>query len=246
MFPFLIAEFHSSYYSAINFWPFDRKTNLKDIRTNRTARLFGSWKSITFPGPGKGFLRNRGKAYVNLGDYSGQCLAEPQRCQAALTVSFWFRYPSSSNYKKEVYLGTASLAENSQGFALYMDPIDKKTSRFAVKVSDGKVIWRCNFKQPPGIWVHLGFVWKAKTGLQLYKDCSLICNTSGNTTRTTKEIRRNIYASYFYLGRGNGLGAFKNTKASFDDLALWYQKLRTKEIAGDICRYKLGKIFYPS
>ena len=217
---------------------------MKDIRTNKTAVLFGRWKTVVFPGPGSGYLQSKGKAYLNMGDYKGQCLAEPKKCNPALTVSFWFKYPSSSNYKKQVYMGTASLTENSQGFALYMDPVDKKTSRFVVKVSDDKKLWQCKFNQRPDTWAHIGFVWKAKTGLVLYKDCRVTCtNSSGISviTPTSSPVQRNPDASHFFVGRGNGLGVFKDVSACFDDLAVWYQKLRVKDMAGDICRYKLGK-----
>ena len=197
---------------------------------------------MDFPGPGKGFLQNNGKANADLGDYKGQCLAEPQKCQPVLSVGFWFKYPLSSNYKKEVYLGTASLNENSQGFALYMDPVDKQTNRFAIKVSNSKMIWRCHFKQPSGIWTHLGFIWKAKTGLMLYKDCSLICtNNLGVNINVSTPMRPSPDANHFFLGRGNGLRVFKDVKASFDDLAVWYQRLRAKDIGGGLCKHKLGK-----
>ena len=221
--------------SAAHYWPFDHYHGIMDIKTNITGDKHGKIENILFQGPGIGndFLRTNGKAWVDLGNFTGSCLAEPARCTEALTVFLWLKYSPSN--RRRYLLGTSSHLAFSEGFTIYKD-----NNSIVVRVNNGKREWNGSLTLKPNIWSHVMFTWDYK-GLALFQNCNQMALVSESTRKTTRRSNRsNILEHYLSLSGAQIARPELGVKASYDDLTVFYRKLESHE-RNWICLNKLGE-----
>ena len=225
--------------SAAHYWPFDRHLGIVDIKTNITGVKHGKIENILFKGPGNGVLHTNGKAWVDLGNFTGSCLAEPARCTEALTVFLWLKY--SPTKRRRYLLGTSSHLAFSEGFTIYKDSEEKANNSIVIRVNNGQREWTGSLTLKPGIWWHVMFTWHYKLGLALFQNCNQMALVLDNTLKTTRRGNRsNILEHYLSLSGAQIAKPELGVKASYGDLAVFYRKLESNE-RNWICLNKLGE-----
>ena len=225
--------------SADHYWPFDRHRGIVDIKTNITGDKRGKIENILFKGPGNGFLHTNGKAWVDLGNFTGCCLAEPARCTEALTVFLWLKYSPSK--RRRYLLGTSSHLAFSEGFTIYKDSDTRANNSVIIRVNNGKREWTGYLTLKPNVWSHVMFTWDSKLGLALFENCNQMALVLGSTLKTTSRSNRsNILEHHLSLSGAQIAKPELGVKASYDDLTVLYRKLESHEINW-ICLNKLGE-----
>ena len=225
--------------SAAHYWPFDRHLGIVDIKTNITGVKHGKIENILFKGPGTGVLHTNGKAWVDLGNFTGSCLAEPARCTEALTVFLWLKY--SPTKRRRYLLGTSSHLAFSEGFTIYKDSEEKANNSIVIRVNNGQREWTGSLTLKPGIWWHVMFTWHYKLGLALFQNCNQMALVLDSTLKTTRRGNRsNILEHYLSLSGAQIAKPELGVKASYGDLAVFYRKLESNE-RNWICLNKLGE-----
>lgn len=214
--------------SAAHYWPFDRRHGIVDMKTNITGDKHGKIENILFKGPGNGVLHTNGKAWVDLGNFTGSCLAEPARCTEALTVFLWLKY--SPNKRRRYLLGTSSHLAFSEGFTIYKDSEIKANNSIVIRVNNGQREWTGSLTLKPDIWSHVMFTWHYKLGLALFQNCNQMALVSEGTLKTTRRSNRsNILEHYLSLSGAQIAKPELGVRASYDDLTVFYRKLESHE-----------------
>ena len=225
--------------SAVHYWPFDRDHGIVDIKTNITGDKHGKIENIVFKGSGNGFLQTNGKAWVDLGNFTGSCLAEPARCTEALTVFLWLKY--YPNKRRRYLLGTSSHLSFSEGFTIYKDSDTRANNSIVVRVNNGQREWTGYLTLKPNVWSHVMFTWDSKLGLALFENCNQMALVLGSTLKaSTRSNRSNILQHYLSLSGAQIAKPELGVKASYEDLTVFYRKLESHE-RNWICLNKLGE-----
>lgn len=225
--------------SAAHYWPFDRRHGIVDMKTNITGDKHGKIENILFKGPGNGVLHTNGKAWVDLGNFTGSCLAEPARCTEALTVFLWLKY--SPNKRRRYLLGTSSHLAFSEGFTIYKDSEIKANNSIVIRVNNGQREWTGSLTLKPDIWSHVMFTWHYKLGLALFQNCNQMALISEGTLKTTRRSNRsNILEHYLSISGAQIAKPELGVRASYDDLTVFYRKLESHD-RNWICLNKLGE-----
>ena len=210
-----------------------------DLKTNITGVKHGKIENILFKGPGNGFLHTDGKAWVDLGNFTGSCLAEPGRCKVALTVFLWLKY--SPHKHKRYLLGTSSHFTFSEGFTIYKDSDKRANNSIVVRVNNGQREWTGYLTLKPEVWSHVMFTWDYKSGLALFQNCNQMALVSDSNLKTTaRGNRSNILEHHLSLSGAQKTHPEIGVKASFEDLTVFYRKMESHERSW-ICLHKLGK-----
>ena len=210
-----------------------------DVKTNITGVKHGKIENIIYKGPGNGFLNTNGKAWVDLGNFTDSCLAEPSRCKVALTVFVWLKY--SPNKHKRYLLGTSSHLTNSEGFTIYKDSEKRANNSIVVRVNDGQREWTGHLVLKPNVWSHVMFTWDYKSGLALFQNCNQMALVSDSELKTTvRSNRSNVLEHHLSLAGAQIHQPETGSKASFNDLAVFYRKMESHERSW-ICLHKLGE-----
>ncbi|XP_068728395.1 uncharacterized protein [Montipora capricornis] len=218
---------------AAHYWPLNSRFGIMDVITNATGTKHGKKENIFFKGPGRGYLHVAGKAWIDLGNFTGSCLAEPVRCNRPLTVFLWLKY--SENKNKRYLVGTSSHLTDFEGFAIYKESNKIANNTVVVRVNDGQHEWTRSLTLPAEVWSHVAFTWERNSGLALFQNCRQKALVSEYTIRSTPRTNRsNILQHYLTLSGDPDVGV----KASFEDLTVLYRKMDDNERAR-ICHFKL-------
>ncbi|XP_068677449.1 uncharacterized protein [Montipora foliosa] len=231
--PSLASKNTSIFNYAAHYWPLNSRFGIMDVITNATGTKHGKKENIFFKGPGRGYLHVAGKAWIDLGNFTGSCLAEPVRCNRPLTVFLWLKY--SENKNKRYLVGTSSHLTDFEGFAIYKESNKIANNTVVVRVNDGQHEWTRSLTLPAEVWSHVAFTWERNSGLALFQNCRQKALVSEYTIRSTPRTNRsNILQHYLTLSGDPDVGV----KASFEDLTVLYRKMDDNERAR-ICHFKL-------
>ncbi|KAJ7315640.1 hypothetical protein OS493_038530, partial [Desmophyllum pertusum] len=222
--------------SAAHYWPLNRLHGITDITTNTTGVKHGKIENILYKGPGNGFLHTDGRAWVDLGNFTGSCLAEPGTCKDALTVFLWLKY--TPNKHRRYLLGTSSHLTYTEGFTIYKDAA-KQNNTIVVRVNNGQWEWTGRLNLKPDVWSHVMFTWEYKSGLALFQNCNqmaLVWNSESKTS--TRSNRSNILEHHLSLSGTQKFQPEMGVRASYEDLTVLYRKMESHE-RNWICLHKL-------
>ena len=183
-------------------------------------------------------MYTNGRAWVDLGDFTGSCIAEPSRCREALTVFLWLKYYPNRN--KRYFVGTSSHLTYSEGFTIYKESDDIANNTIVLKVNDGQRVWNGSLTLKPKVWSHVMFTWEPKSGLAIFQNCNQIALASPSKVETSRRNNRsNVLEHHLSLSRAQmshpGVGA----RAMYEDLTVLYRKMTSYERKW-VCRHKLG------
>ena len=236
---FFFAANPRIFYSAAHYWPLNRQKRFVDSRTNATGVTHGKIENIFFKGPGHGFLHTSGKAWVDLGNFTGSCLAEPAKCNQALTVFLWLKYSLHKN--KRYLVGTSSHLTYSKGFAIYKDSHKKANDSIVVRVNDGQREWTGYLTLKPDLWSHVGFTWEYSSGLHLFQNCRPMALVTNYKFRTsTRSNRSNVLEHHLSLSGAQKIHPNMGVKASYEDLTVLYRKMES-HVRNWVCLQKPGQ-----
>lgn len=237
-FRFLAANFRV-FDSVAYYWPLNRQSGIVDIRTNDTGTKHGQMDNIFFKGPKKGYLHSAGKAWIDLGNYTGSCLAEPARCDRFLTVFLWLKY--SRNKNKRYLVGTSSHLSHESGFTIYKDSDKIANNSIVLRVNDGQREWTGNLTLEPEVWSHVAFTWEYSSGLAVFQNCRQMALVTKYKYQTSpRSNRSNVLEQHLTLAGAQNVYPNVGVKASFEDLTVLYRKLDPPEMNW-ICFHKLGQ-----
>ncbi|XP_078354871.1 uncharacterized protein LOC144639420 isoform X2 [Oculina patagonica] len=223
--------------SAAHYWPLNRPHGILDIKNNVTGVKHGKIENIHYKGPGNGFLHTNGKAWVDLGNFTGSCLAGPAKCKVALTVFLWLKY--SPNKHRRYLLGTSSHLTFSEGFTIYKDSDKRANNSIVVRVNDGEREWTGYLTLKPEVWSHVMFTWDYKSGLALFQNCNQMALVSYSKLKATaRSNRSNVLEHHLSLAGAQKIQPEMGVKASYEDLAVFYRKMASHE-RNWICLHKL-------
>ena len=191
----------------------DEKSDLQGI-LHRTTHV---------PGQVDKALELRGNGFANLGNFSNTCLGKPSLCRYGMTLSLWLKYRLSQ--KRQYFLGTSDRDISQPGFLVYQDKHRNGSNFIAVSVRTREALWTTHVALPWDTWAHVLISWSPRDGLSVYTNGSLV-GSSKSFSRTATSIQ-NLNAT-FMLGRANNDNTL--SKATYDELAVWYLVLTEKEI----------------
>ena len=167
-------------------------------------------------------LELNGNGFVTLGNFINTCLGKPSLCDSGMTVSLWLKYQLSND--RQYFLGTSGSDVRDPGFVIYQDIHRNGTNYTAVSVRTGKEIWTTHATVPPDTWTHVLFTWSPRDGLSV--------NTNGTHASRTETFfsTASVLNSHtsFTLGRANN--EYRLSRATYDELAVWYLVLTDKEV----------------
>lgn len=225
------------FHSAVHYWPLNRHSGFVDSKTNATGVKHGIINNIFYKGPGYGYLHMDGKAWIDFGNFTGTCLADPARCHQALTVFLWLKYQKSTS--KRYFVGTSSHLTYSKGFTIYKDSDKNAKDSIVVRVNDGQREWTGNLTLKHNTWSHVAFTWDARSGLALFQNCRQMALVSDNKLQTSaRSNRSNVLKHFLSLSGGQRNYSKMGVKASYEDLTVLYRKMEPREW-DYICHSKL-------
>lgn len=194
----------------------DEKSDLRGI-LHRTTHVAGQVDKA---------LELHGNGFINLGNFSNTCLGKPSLCRYGMTVSLWLKYRLSK--QRQYFLGTSGSDIQQPGFVVYQDAHSNGSNFIAVSVRTSDAVWTTHVTLPWDTWVHVLFSWNRNDGLSVYTNGTL-AGSSKTFSRTASSIQ-NSNASLM-LGKANS-DYNKLSKATYDELAVWYLVLTEKEVKG--------------
>lgn len=208
------------------------------MKTNLTGVKHGKIENILYRGPGNGFLYTNGRAWVDLGNFTGSCIAEPSRCKQALTVFLWLKYFPNKN--KRYFVGTSSHLTYSEGFTIYKESDKTANNTIVIRVNDGQREWTGYLTIKPKIWSHVMFTWEPKSGLAVFQNCNQMALVSLSEVKTsTRSNRSNILEHHLSLAGAQKSHPGMGVRAAYEDLTVLYRKMESHE-RNWICLHKLG------
>lgn len=166
-------------------------------------------------------LQLSGNGFINLGNFINTCLGKPSVCNDGMTVSFWLKYKLLD--RRQYFLGTSGSDIRQPGFVIYQDMYINGSNYIAVSVRTGEAAWTTHVTVPWDTWTHVLFSWSPRDGLTVH--------TNGTVASRSKEFSptasiQNSHTS-FTLGRANNEQML--SRATYDELAVWYLVLTDKE-----------------
>lgn len=225
--------------SAAHYWPLNRQNGITDIIANVTGAKHGTIDNIFYKGPGYGYLHAAGRAWVDLGNFTGSCLAEPARCKQPLTVFLWLKY--SRNKNRRYLVGTSSHLTFSKGFTIYKNSDKNANDSIVLRVNDGQREWAGYLTLKAEVWSHVVFTWEYRTGLALFQNCRQMDLVKEYKYRTsTTSNRSNVLEHHLTLSGAQKIYPNMGVKASYEDLTVLYRNLNSDEMNW-ICLHKLGQ-----
>ena len=201
----------------------DRPHYIQDEKSD----LRGILHRITHvPGQVEKALELHGNGFINLGNFSNTCLGKPSLCKYGMTVSLWLKYKLSQ--KRQYFLGTGGSDIRQPGFVVYQDAHSNGSDFIAVSVRTSDAVWTTHITLAWDTWTHVLFSWSPRDGLSVYTNGTLAGSSKTFSKRTSSMQNSN---TSFMLGRANN-DDNKLSKATYDELAIWYLVLTEKEVKG--------------
>lgn len=220
------------YKDAVHYWPMDEIVKpssentldnlryIKDAKSNHTGVLH---RTSHVQGQVKKALEIDGNGSVKLGNFANTCLGMPSLCDYGMTVSLWLKY-RLSDQGRQYFLGTSGSDIRQPGFVIYQDSHANDSNYIAVSVRTDEARWTTHMTIPSGTWTHVLFTWSVRDGLTAYTNGKLASTINRFSPTTFVE---NAHAT-FTLGRANNEETL--SRASYDELAVWYVILTSKEV----------------
>ena len=108
-------------------------------------------------------------AYLDVGQFPGECITDPNQCLNGITVSFVVQFEDGAkNWTTNTFIvdtiGEKTLQGN-RGFAVYV-----VNSRLYVTVINTAKMWTVSEPLRTNVWQHVMFTWQLEKGLVLYKN----------------------------------------------------------------------------
>ncbi|KAJ8314944.1 hypothetical protein KUTeg_007094 [Tegillarca granosa] len=123
---------------------------------------------------------------ANLGIYPHWCIANLNKCNNGLTLSFWFKpNPAPDNSSTVTILTTGGHLFYSEG--IYF--IQKYGDQYEFGVAKSNYIWNTKFRLVPSFWTHLILYWDEKVGIKIFVDEKLL---EIDTPKTRKYIQQSF------------------------------------------------------
>ncbi|XP_028398752.1 solute carrier family 49 member 4-like isoform X2 [Dendronephthya gigantea] len=189
----------------------DAKSDLRGT-LRRTAHVTGQVEKA---------LELNGNGFIDLGNFVNTCLGKPSSCRNGMTVSLWLKYKPSE--KRQYFLGTSGTDIKQPGFVIYQDLYSNGSNYIAVSVRTGKAAWTTHVTVPTYTWTHVLFSWSSRDGLSVH--------TNGTLASRVEEFSPTDSIENFYtvltLGRPNN--EYRLSRATYDELAVWYLVLTEQE-----------------
>ena len=235
----LFLENSDVFNSAAHYWPLNRRFGIMDVVTNATGTKHYRVDNIFFKGPGLGFLHSAGNAWIDLGNFTGACLAEPALCNRPLTVFLWLKYFEKKN--RRYLIGTSSHLTYNRGFTIFKESDRIANRTIVVRVNDGQREWSGSLSLLANVWSHVAFTWDGRSGLALFQNCRQKALISEFTYQTAaRNNRSNVLEHHLTLFGAQKSSPNVGVKASFEDLTVLYKKMAVEELR-EICHSKLGQ-----
>lgn len=204
------------------YWRTEVVTSVSDVIGGHEGFVFGRTRVVR-GAVNESVLTNGHDAWLNLGHFINTCLSDPSLCSHGLTVSFWIKY-HVINQPIQFFLGTSGTEAGYRGFLVYQDYRKDTQDHMTIKVENSTALWERSFSAPRDTWLHVMFTWDARDGLSIYRNGSLV----GVERKARKTYPISPYFTSLTVGRPNNKYSFCN--ASFDEIAVWYQKLQPVQI----------------
>jgi hypothetical protein len=162
-----------------------------------------------------------GNGFINLGNFVNTCLGKPSVCSNGMTVSLWLKYKLSE--ERQYLLGTSGSDVRKPGFVIYQDMYINGSNYIAVSVRTGQEVWTTRVAIPWDTWTHVLFSWSPRDGLSIHTNGTL----AGRLKNSTQTLSMQNSNTSFTLGKANNEGNI--SRATYDELAVWYMVLTDKE-----------------
>ena len=151
------------------YWPLDRMIDGKALGTV-LATVVGN---VTIPNEKQNgrnvFHFQASHAYLDAGQFTGQCITDTEDCHNGITVSFVARFEDGAKTwtRKTFIVDTIGdeMLQNDRGFAVYVI-----NSQLCVSVLTERKSWSVKETLIVGLWHHVMFTWQREQGLTLYID----------------------------------------------------------------------------
>lgn len=124
-----------------------------------------------------GLLLNGNDSWLDMGNFEGECLSNPDKCTAGLTFGIRFKLDDAAkNYKDEPHYIVDSGGSNkeSRGFTLFL-----KDSKLYALVSVPDEVWRVESDFELNAWQYVMVTWARENGLALYINGTEIARARG-------------------------------------------------------------------
>ena len=216
-----------------------------DVVTNATGTKHVKVGNIFFKGPELGYLHSVGNAWIDLGNFTGTCLAEPALCNRPLTVFLWLKYSKSKN--RRYLVGTSSHLTYNRGFTIFKESDRIANGTVVLRVNDGQREWNGSLSLLANVWSHVAFTWDRKSGLALFQNCrqkALISEYTYTYQSASRSNRSNVLEHHLTLFGAQKSSPSVGVKASCEDLTVLYKKIGLEEMER-ICHSKLGQYDSP-
>ncbi len=196
----------------------DNHYYIQDAKSDLTGFVHGP-KHVS--GQVEKALELNGNGFINLGNFVNTCLKKPSLCVDGMTVSLWLKYKLSD--ERQYFLGTSGSDIRQPGFVIYQDMYINGSNFIAVSVRTGQSIWTTHVTIPWDTWTHVLFSWSPRDGLSVHTNGTLASRlkmffSTASTPRSHTSLT---------LGKANN--EQKLSRATYDELAVWYLVLTDKE-----------------
>ncbi|XP_070571023.1 adhesion G protein-coupled receptor L4-like [Ptychodera flava] len=215
--------------SSTNFWSFDLfyehpsipgYWTTPDNQNNFDGLVTTHAQDVTLVG---GVANNSisipGTTTVLLGDVSGACLGDPEKCNTGFSVAMWIHI--NSNQASACVLLTTG-ADTGQSRGLYIKYLGDASSLLKFYVHNGTHHWSheadISSYHTSDFWNHIGLVWNTTIA-----DASLTVFINGQEIATASDgigdvIGGNVDNTVYLNGN---TAAGENCNAQYDELAIW-------------------------
>ncbi|KAL4216896.1 neuroligin protein binding [Mactra antiquata] len=168
--------------------------------------------------------------YIDLGSFTDTCLGNTTLCIYGFTVTFWVKF---NRLQDNTYFMTSSVS----GFSLF-----SYGNRLYANVQYGDRQYQATISGiETDIWYFLEITWNPSSGLELFKDQTLVASQTASNHYQVKSTNHDN----FYIGRANTvMYTEKYAAITIDDLHLYNAGLELLLKIGFIQRGKPIKHYY--
>ena len=193
--------------------------HIQDAKSGRKGMIHGHMSHVS--GQVEKGLELNGNGFINLGNFFNTCLGKPSICSNGMTVSLWLKYKHSD--ERQYLLGTSGSDIRQPGFVIYQDMYINGSNYIAVSVRTGQEVWTTHVTIPWDTWTHVLFRWSPRDGLTIHTNGTLASRLKKSSETASMQ---NLTTS-FTLGKANNEQNL--SRATYDELAVWYMVLTDKE-----------------
>lgn len=140
-------------------------------------------------------------------------------------MTFWLKVYSSGYIMSS---GSFTNHRNGPGYQLYYHQALK---RFKFLLETRLKRWTLLIHEDIGLWTHMAFTWRDRSGLRYYEDGNLSMFT--DKPELVSPLRQQNYTPVITLARPSNLLRFKEFgKFEISQIAIWLKELSADDIAG--------------